>query len=379
MAFDPIEEDCMRLTIAAAQRDRVRPFEHPLVFERYIEAFRDDPAQLIQTDRDRSFHLTAKAAELIDYRIPFATTEREAIEQADCGEHYLAEAVELNPANWDAQRMLAAMRAETPSDYIAYLLQHRDEVETSCNSDAAGATSRTDADAYTREFFRELDRRPYLRWLAALSSQELIAGRYRKALDTALESLAIAPLDPAGTRHTAVLALAKLEATEQELDAFLARHAGAYRVVDLMRGTGANAEQTAASDASTHANAPWARDPWALIARMAIAYRELDYQRASTVLQTIIDTFPHAPQSLFYQAEFPDGLWGRVSVAPSSDDELVIALSESTPLLQEGVGAPDMASFATWVGEHELVQSRIDARELEAQAAAWRANAGGAA
>ena len=96
MAFDPIEEDCMRLTIAAAQRDHVRPFENPLVLEHYIEAFRTEPAQLIHTDRQRSFHLTAKAAELIDYRIPFAATEREAHEQADLGEHYLAEAVELD-------------------------------------------------------------------------------------------------------------------------------------------------------------------------------------------------------------------------------------------------------------------------------------------
>ena len=376
MAFDPIEEDCMRLTIAAAQRDHVRPFENPLVLEHYIEAFRTEPAQLIHTDRQRSFHLTAKAAELIDYRIPFAATEREAHEQADLGEHYLAEAVELDPAHWDAQRMLAAMRADAPSDYVSYLQQHQSEVEAAGAAHADAAHQ--EADIPTREFLRELDRRPYLRWLAALASQELIAGRYRKALDTALESLAIAPFDPAGARHTAVLALAKLEATDQELDAFLARHAGAYRAAALLHGSMA-AGQPDNQPADTDPRAPWEHDAWVLIARMGIAYRELDYDRASATLRTIIDTFPSAPQSLYYQAEFPDGLWGRVRVAPGSDDELVIALSEATPLLQEGIGAPEVASFATWVGEHELVQSRIDARELEAQAAAWRTGAGGAA
>lgn len=378
MAFDPIEEDCMRLAIAAALRDHARPLDNPASLARYIEAFRADPAQLIKTDQERSFHLATKAAELVDYRLPFATSEQEANEQADTAEHYLAEAVELDPDNWDAQRMLAAMRSDTPSDYIAYLQEHRIEVERA-EEEARGriASECGGDDAYTREFLLELSRRPHLRWLAALSSQSLIAGRYRAALEIAQQSLEAAPLDPAEVRHTAVLALAKLEASEKELEAFLSRNAGAYRAAAIMHGAAATERPAGMNPA--HIRTPWADNAWVLIARMAIAYHALDYDRASAVLKTIIDTFPSAPQSLFYQAEFPDGLWGRVRIAPGSDDELVIALSEATPLFQEGVGAPDMASFATWVGEHDLVQSRIDAHELEAQAAAWRTDRGGAA
>ena len=35
-------------------------------------------------------------------------------------------------------------------------------------------------------------------------------------------------------------------------------------------------------------------------------------------------------------------------------------LSEATPLLQEGLGAPDNAGLAVWVATHDLVQEALD-------------------
>ena len=68
--------------------------------------------------------------------------------------------------------------------------------------------------------------------------------------------------------------------------------------------------------------------------------------------------------------DLPDGvektLLFRLAVAEGSIDELVLALSEATPLLQEGLGAPDNASFAAWVATNDLVRGEIDERTLRA-------------
>ena len=37
--------------------------------------------------------------------------------------------------------------------------------------------------------------------------------------------------------------------------------------------------------------------------------------------------------------------------------------SEATPLLQEGMGTPDSASFSLWIAEHELVRRALDAHD----------------
>ena len=75
---------------------------------------------------------------------------------------------------------------------------------------------------------------------------------------------------------------------------------------------------------------------------------------------------PHAAEALYFQTEFPDGVYARVNVGVGSTDELVLALSEATPVLQEGLGAPDNASFAAWVATNDIVRSQIDERILRA-------------
>ena len=60
MAFDPVQEDCLRLILAAMEREGADPASDAAFIERASEAYRLDPATLIHTDRDRSFHLRGR-------------------------------------------------------------------------------------------------------------------------------------------------------------------------------------------------------------------------------------------------------------------------------------------------------------------------------
>mgnify|MGYP000134534485 CR=1 FL=1 len=68
------------------------------------------------------------------------------------------------------------------------------------------------------------------RWIAMLASRLFIAGQYRMALMCAEEGLRAYPLDMAGIRHTGMLALAKLEVAPEELKRYRSRHAAAYQL-----------------------------------------------------------------------------------------------------------------------------------------------------
>lgn len=343
MAFDPIQEDCLRLTLEALRREHIFPLENAPFIQTCMDRYQEDPAQLIVHDRDRSFHLVALACEAVDYRVPFVTDEAEAERLTDRAEHQLKEACDLDAENWDAQRMLVALTAPTNDAYVAYLIDRRPEVAESVRARTSQAT-----DPYDQEFMRDLGRRPYLRWLGALAAQALIAGKYRLALSTAEDALELAPEDPGDVRHTAMLALAKLEATRDELAAFRRRHATAYLPPAPFRRRHTKQERPA--------------DAWTLIAELACAYHELDFSGATRALRTLMRAYPRTAEALYYQAEFPEGLFARVHVIPGSEDELILALSESTPLLQEGLGAPENACLASWIATHPLVTDALSER-----------------
>ncbi|MDO4437430.1 MAG: hypothetical protein Q4B77_05710 [Coriobacteriaceae bacterium] len=339
MAFDPMQEDCLRLILASMERDGAQTLEDASYIEQAANQYQVDPSALIKTDRDRSFHLVAKAAELIDYRAPFAPSEADAEACISTAESYLTEAVELDASNWDAQRMLATVQARTEDELVSYLLEHRDEVGKDTQRLMESASN-----PFELEFARDLGRRPHQRWLAALASRLLISGQYRMALTHAEMCLKANPLDLAGARHTGMLALAKLEVAPEELAQWRSRHATAY--------------QQLIDPANTHLGGH-TPDAWSLLAELSIRYRSFDFEGATEAIRSLMRIYPHAAQSLYFQAEFPDGVFGRVRVQPGSDDELVLALSEATPLLQEGMGTPEAASLALWVSEHELVQQEL--------------------
>lgn len=214
MAFDPIQEDCHRLVLEALRRDNIPLTDGPAV-ERLMEQFTRNPAPLIVHDRDRAGHLIAKVVEAVDYRIPFIPDDAQAEQEEAAAENMLREAAALDPANWDAQRMLTALTAESNEEYVQYLVSKCDEVEHDLALKIASAQ-----DPYEREAAGDLTRRPYLRWLAALASRALISGRYRMSLDAANRSLDFAPNDPAGVRHTAMLAMASSNTPPRSSNAF---------------------------------------------------------------------------------------------------------------------------------------------------------------
>ena len=362
MAFDPIQEDCHRLVLEALRRDNI-PLTDGAAVERLMEQFTRDPAPLIVHDRDRAGHLIAKVVEAVDYRIPFIPDDNQAEQEETAAENMLREAAALDPTNWDAQRMLTALTANSNEEYVQYLVSKRDEVEHDLALKIASAQ-----DPYECEAAGDLMRRPYLRWLAALASRALISGRYRMSLEAANRSLDFAPNDPAGVRHTAMLAMAKLEYPAEELKRFRSAHSVPYLANTPLRRRPKDAERDL--DPWTLIalmSAAWRDlDPWTLIALMSAAWRELDYEGAEHYLRILARSCPHAAEALYFQTEFPDGVYARVNVGTGSTDELVLALSEATPVLQEGLGAPDNASFAAWVATNDIVRSQIDERILRA-------------
>ena len=128
MAFDPIQEDCHRLVLEALRRDNI-PLTDGAAVERLMEQFTRNPAPLIVHDRDRAGHLIAKVVEAVDYRIPFIPDDAQAEQEEAAAENMLREAATLDPANWDAQRMLTALTAESNEEYVQYLVSKCDEVE----------------------------------------------------------------------------------------------------------------------------------------------------------------------------------------------------------------------------------------------------------
>ncbi len=346
VAFDPLQEDCNRLVLEALRRNDASPDDGQFI-NRCIETYRTDPDSLIVTDRDRSFHLTAKAAGLIDYRIPFMTDEAAAEQAAQQAEDILREALSLDDSNWDARRMLFAITAKSAEEYLAYLQDNLDEVKR------IPAEANPDQDEYTRQYNLDLGRRAYLRWLGALASRLLISGRYKLALDVAKTSLSFAPDDPGDIRYTALYALAKLEASTEEImkfrdDAWSSFHGGAWRQFQPQSRRSAKEKL----------------DPWTQIALMSAAWHALELDDAERYLRELARSYPRAADVLYCQTEFPDGIYARVQVAPQSLDELVLALSEATPLLQEGLGAPDNASFAYWVATNDAVISSLKDKKL---------------
>lgn len=84
--------------------------------------------------------------------------------------------------------------------------------------------------------------------------------------------------------------------------------------------------------------------------------------------------------ALIRQNELPDGEFARMSVQPYSEDEVVVALSESVVLLQEGNDPTGRGTLGIWIAENTAVlrPSAVDeARRLEEQIQAQFGQQGG--
>lgn len=330
MALDPNYEDFQRLSLRfAGTLGASDPFGAARAAVDFGHRYSQKRDSLPQTDEDRAFHLVARATELIDYQLPFAT-EASAAQMIAEARKLLGEALDLDPECHDARRMLAAAESPTPNDYHRFLVGGADEVLESCGRRQDAITG----DDELADVARVLAMRPYLRWMAASCASSLICGRYRLALREGRDALAVEPDDPADVRLTLALAYAKLE-DEEGLRALCA-------TADERRGPA-----------------------WYALARMALAFKREDRDAAREQVAKLLALYPNAGTTLARQDDLPDGVFARLAIDPGTEDELILATSEATVLLQEGCDSHERGTLGWWVaGLPEVAQAR--ARELAA-------------
>ncbi|MDD3486504.1 MAG: hypothetical protein PHI26_07715, partial [Atopobiaceae bacterium] len=307
-------------------------------FASFGRRFSETRDSLPQSDSDRAFNLVAQATNLIDYTLPFAPDEKlEGI--AGEAEHLLNEALELDPDCYDARRMLTIGAHASFDECYHALLQGLEEVRQGCEGRRDAATERaldpatqttaatplTSGDARdAADLAASMELWPLERWLATLASKALICGRYRACVTHSLQLLDLDPEDLPDVRLTCALAYAKLE-DDQGLEAL------ARRCSDLSDGK--------------------AEDAWLALSRMAIAFKRGDLDGAKAHVRGLIKTYPFAGMTLSRQDELPDGVFSRLDVDPFGEDELILAVSEATVVLQEGRDPSERGTLGSWMAK----------------------------
>lgn len=328
MAFDPNLEDYQRLELRFARSlrggDSTRVAQ---AFAGFGRRFAQDRDSLPQTDADRAFHLVSVATEAIDYKLPLAGDE-EAERLINTGHELLDEALALDPDCFDAQRMMEAANIPTFGGYLDYLAKKEDEVRAYCEAASKEARERAFRDFPPDEaslLEADIAMRPYLRWLACEAERALICGRNRETIRICQRGFEADPKDQADLRFTCALAYAKLE-----------DEAGLEKLASMRVRMGS-------------AKAPNGFDAWLLIALISLAHSQNDTRKARSHLHTLLSSYPHAASALVMQRELPDGIFARLNVAPFSEDELILAVSEATVLFQEGRNNTGRGPLGTWV------------------------------
>lgn len=335
MALDPNLEDFQRLSLRyATTLDSSDPFGATRAAIEFGRLFAQKRDALPQTDEDRAFHLVCRATQLIDYQLPFDTIQT-APQTISSARKLLGEALELDPDCHDARRMIAAAESTSPLAYHDALARDAAIVREQCEQLAQDAQTRlADGGPELAAAGAALAMRPYLRWMAAASATSLICGRYRLAISEGLEALGIEAGDPADVSFTLALAYAKLE-DEQGL-------------ASLVQPS--NPERGVA---------------WFSLARIALLYKDERRDEAAAEVTRLLGLYPNAGTTLGRQDDLPDGVFSRIVVEPMSEDELILATSEATVLLQEGCDSHERGSLGYWLASLPAV-AEAQERELAA-------------
>ena len=319
MSYDPHTEDYQRLGLRFARSlDGSDPSAATRAFASFGRRFAQNRDSLPQSDADRAFHLVAEATTLIDYELPFADDVR-AEQLIDQGHRLLDEALALDGHCHDAIRMKLAAESPSFESYYEFLAKGAEEVRASCEE----ARSQTYDDSPERaQLAADIAMRPYYRWLATQAGKAVICGRNREAIRISEQLLELDPHDSSDVRFTCAIAYAKLED-----DAGLERFSKLTK--PLVR---------AGTD-----------DAWMQLSRISLAHKRHDIREAQRLLTGLVATYPHATEALVSQKELPDGVFSRLAVAPFSEDELILAVSEGTVLLQEGRDDAGRGVLGTWI------------------------------
>ena len=327
MAFDPHIEDFQRLGLRyAATLDTTDPFGMVRTFASFRRRYAQNRDAMPQTDADRAFNLVAQATDLIDYQLPFADDEGAAAIISEA-RRLLNEAVDLDAECHDARRMLAAADNASFEQYYRFLADGAEDVRTSCER-ACAAAQGPSLPPELAAAAGELAMRPYMRWLAALASHALECGHYGTCISEGAKLLALDPADEAEVRYSMALAYAKLE-DEAGLAALMERDAAS----------------------------PRPDNPWYSLARCALAFKARRFDAAETELSELLRTYTRAGMTLTRQDWLPDGVYSRIIVRPMSEDELILAVSEATVILQEGCDSRERGAMGSWVATRPAVMA----------------------
>lgn len=313
MAYNAHQEDYQRLRLRFADSLGDRTGAEALrAFATFGRRFAQERDALPQDDTDRAFHLVALATDVLDYQLPFAP-EDQVTTLLDRGSDLLDEAISLDPSCFDAQRMLYVLGERDLDARHAYLAEREPEVRRLCDEAAerAARAQAGPADGERAQLAARLARQPYLRWLYAMADTSVIVGRNREAVAEGLRLLDLDASDPADVRLTLAIAYAKLEDAE-----------GLEREV---------VRRLDASPTPFHLD-----DAWMCLARYTLAHKRGDDEAARDELRHLVSVYPHAVELLVRQTEVADGIYARFACTPYGEDELVVALSEATVILQEG-------------------------------------------
>lgn len=321
MAFDPKKEDFDRLFVQHLIDMGAAEPPEPHAFEVFIERFSNHADTLLDSDENRAFHLMSQAVEKIDYLLPGADiSEGERLIQD--GKRLLKDACSLDPNCFDALRIQQSMSCSMLEESYSYLAELEEEVFRACTEKAAAASQ--NAPKEFEEAVTELAMRPYHRWLAALASRALIAGRNKAAIAYGQKLFSFDPYDFGNVRFTLALAYAKLEDQHG-----LVKLQNQYVTVKPARP----------SD-----------DAWMTLSRIALAFKENDLASASALVSKLLERYATGALTLFVQRNIPEGEYARLNVEPYSEDELILAVSEAAVLLQEGNDFTGRGVFGRWLG-----------------------------
>lgn len=345
MAQDPKREDYQRLSLRFVRKlDASDPKGASHAFAAFGRRFAQDRDSLPQSDADRAFHLVALATEIVDYRLPFAA-EADAERLVSRGKELLGEALALDPNCFDAQRMRASAEIPTLEGRYRHLVDTEPEVRRFCEAarDKALEEDGGFVDGERTHLSADLAMRPWRRWMASIAEEALICGRNHACLDACERLLAEDSLDTCDVRFTLAYALAKLEDEKG-----LAELEGRYSRISPLRSHD---------------------DAWMQLARIALAHKRCDFAAARETVRRLLSAYPGAADTLVRQTELPDGEFSRLCVAPYSEDELILAVSEGIVLLQEGSESSGMGVLGSWLAQtvRELDPGAAD-RESDAQA-----------
>lgn len=85
------------------------------------------------------------------------------------------------------------------------------------------------------------------------------------------------------------------------------------------------------------------------LARLSLAHKSHDMTLARQLLERLANTYKGCASALISQTELPDGVFARLAVPPYSEDELILAISEATVLLQEGDDKSGRGVLGSWI------------------------------